>query len=82
MLSGPMCKFLSSLQLGIRESFLEKAVSELGHRGLTHGFGVRRASLEKKPAGIRGEGGGVGAVGQTKTDLGRKGDVKSSLTKD
>jgi hypothetical protein len=57
MLSGPMCKFLSSLQLGIRESFLEKAVSELGHRGLTHGFGVRRASLEKKPAGIRGEGG-------------------------
>ena len=52
MLSGPMCKFLSSLQLGIRESFLEKAVSELGHRGLTHGFGVRRASLEKKPAGI------------------------------
>ena len=52
MLSGPTCKFLSSLHLGIRESFLEKVVSELGHRGLTHGFCVRRASLEKKPAGI------------------------------
>ena len=41
-----------------------------------------KSPLEKKPAGIRGEGGWVGAVGQTKTDLGRKGDVKSSLTKD
>lgn len=60
MLSGPMCKFLSSLQLGIRENFLEKTVSELGHGGLTHGLCVRRASLEKKPAGIRGEGGWVG----------------------
>lgn len=60
MLSGPTCKFLSSLQLGIRESFLEKVVSELGHRGLRHGFCVRRASLEKKPAGIRGEGAGWG----------------------
>lgn len=35
-------------------------MSELGHGGLTHGLCVRRASLEKKPAGIRGEGGWVG----------------------
>lgn len=35
MLSGPACEFLSSLQLGVRESFLEKVVSELGHGGLT-----------------------------------------------
>lgn len=57
MLSGPACKFLSSLQLGVRNGFLENAASELGCEGLTCKLCTQRESLEVEPARPGSEGG-------------------------
>ena len=45
MFSVPACKFLSSLQLGVRDGFWQKVASKLGCGGLC----IWRALLEAEP---------------------------------